>query len=115
MPELDLAINRLAADQEEIRARTSSIRSLREETFKTLSSLSNRAQCVAYHELKVARRWWSLPSGSPLPASNGATYTLLFAGLPGGTTGPDVRDAVFSVSYRPLLLLFNRRVCHCHR
>jgi hypothetical protein len=27
----------------------------------------------------------------------------LFAGLPGGATGPDVRDAVFAVSYRPLL------------
>ncbi len=71
--------------------------------LKPLSSLSNRAQRVAYHELEVARRWWSLPSGSSLPASNGATYTLLFAGLPGGAAGPDVRDAVFSVSYRPLL------------
>ncbi|HEY4387684.1 MAG TPA: DUF2851 family protein, partial [Ktedonobacteraceae bacterium] len=56
-----------------------------------------------HHELEVAQRWWSLPPGCPLPTNDGATYTLLFAGLPGGATGPDVRDAVFAVSYRPLL------------
>ena len=55
------------------------------------------------HEEEVARRWWSLPEGSALPASNGAVYTLVFAGVPGGASGPDVRDAVLKVTYRPLL------------
>jgi hypothetical protein len=67
-----------------------------------VNSRQKRSRFV-HHELEVAQRWWSLLSGSPLPASNGATYTLLFAGLPGGAAGPDVRDAVFAVSYRPLL------------
>jgi Protein of unknown function (DUF2851) len=60
-----------------------------------------RGECV--REEEVARRWWSLPKGSVLLASNGAAYTLLFAGMPGGASGPDVRDAVFSIAYRPLL------------
>jgi hypothetical protein len=48
-------------------------------------------------EDEVVRRWWSLPSGSLLPLSNGGTYRLLYAGHRGSTVGPDVRDAVFSV------------------
>jgi hypothetical protein len=56
-----------------------------------------------HHELEVVQRWWSLPVGCPLPADDGATYILLFAGFPGGAAGPDVRDAVFAVTYRPLL------------
>lgn len=49
-------------------------------------------------EEEVARRWWSLPLGTLLPADNGMIYQLLFAGRPGGAKGPDVRDVVL----RPL-------------
>lgn len=45
-------------------------------------------------EEAVARYWWSLPPRSLLPLSNGGAYQLLFAGRPGGSAGPDVRDAV---------------------
>lgn len=42
----------------------------------------------------IARRWWALPPGTLLPLSNGKSSRLLFAGRPGGSHGPDVRDAV---------------------
>ncbi|MBO0782225.1 MAG: DUF2851 family protein, partial [Ktedonobacteraceae bacterium] len=45
-------------------------------------------------EDEVARRWWSLSPGCILPLSDGSRYQLLFAGRPGGSCGPDVRDAV---------------------
>lgn len=47
------------------------------------------------HEDEVVRRWWALPAGCVLPLSNGDAYQLLFAGRPGSSAGPDVRDAVF--------------------
>lgn len=49
-------------------------------------------------EIEVARRWWHLPLNTPLPLDTGETYQLLFAGRPGGSKGPDIRDAVL----RPL-------------
>jgi hypothetical protein len=49
------------------------------------------------HEDEVVRRWWALPAGCVLPLSNGDAYQLLFAGRPGSSAGPDVRDAVFYV------------------
>jgi hypothetical protein len=48
-------------------------------------------------ETDLARRWWRLPLGSKLPLSDGSAYQLLFAGCPGGSAGPDVRDAVLAV------------------
>ncbi len=45
-------------------------------------------------EEDIARRWWALSPGACLPLSNGDNCRLLFAGRPGGTHGPDVRDAV---------------------
>lgn len=49
------------------------------------------------HEVEIARRWWKLPAGIHLPLSSGARYQLVFAGRPGGSLGPDARDAVFVV------------------
>ncbi|EFH87200.1 DUF2851 family protein [Ktedonobacter racemifer] len=49
-------------------------------------------------EIEVARRWWRLPLDTLLPLDTGETYQLLFAGRPGGSKGPDIRDAVL----RPL-------------
>lgn len=46
------------------------------------------------YEDDLAQRWESLPPGCLLPANDGNTYRLLFAGRPGGSAGPDVRDAV---------------------
>jgi len=49
------------------------------------------------YEDEVARRWWSLPLNSFLPLLDGGRYQLRFPGRPGGSAGPDVRDAIFSV------------------
>jgi hypothetical protein len=49
---------------------------------------------MAPHEDEVARRWWRLPVGCLLPLQDGTMLRLLFAGNPGGSAGPDVRDAV---------------------
>ncbi|GHO52868.1 DUF2851 family protein [Ktedonobacter robiniae] len=49
-------------------------------------------------EIEVARRWWHLPLDTLLPLDTGETYQLLFSGRPGGSKGPDIRDAVL----RPL-------------
>ena len=43
----------------------------------------------------MTRRWWALPAGVLLPLSDGERYRLLSPGRPGGSHGPDVRDAVF--------------------
>ncbi len=54
-----------------------------------------------FHELyeyDVAHRWWTFSPGDFLPLSNGDTCQLLFTGRPGGTNGPDVRDAVLLFS-----------------
>ncbi|HZR43580.1 MAG TPA: DUF2851 family protein [Ktedonobacteraceae bacterium] len=59
---------------------------------------------MTHYEQEVAQRWWAMPPGSLLPLSNGDSYQLLFAGRPGGASGPDVRDAVFcTVSPRQVL------------
>ncbi len=42
----------------------------------------------------VVQRWWSLSSGTHLPLIDGRVCQLIFAGRPGGSVGPDVRDAV---------------------
>ncbi len=54
------------------------------------------APSVPYED-EVARRWWSLPLNCLLPLADGGCYQLLFPGRPGGSTGPDVRDAVLSI------------------
>lgn len=59
--------------------------------------LCEDAHYMAPHEDEVARRWWQLPPGCLLPLQNGTMMRLLFAGHPGGSTGPDVRDAVLEV------------------
>ncbi len=51
---------------------------------------------VLYEE-EVVRRWWSLSLNCLLPLMDGSRYQLLFPGRPGGSTGPDVRDAVFYI------------------
>ena len=56
-----------------------------------LESASNSA----LHERDMTRRWWALPVGVLLPLSDGERYRLLSPGRPGGSHGPDVRDAVF--------------------
>jgi hypothetical protein len=52
------------------------------------------------YEREVAQRWFALPTGTPLPLSDGATCRLIFAGLPGSAAGPDVQDAVLQFSDR---------------
>ncbi len=74
---------------------------LSESTTKVyiLDSWSTRrvsAPRVPYED-EVARRWWSLPLNCFLPLLDGGHYQLLFPGRSGGSAGPDVRDAVFSV------------------
>lgn len=54
------------------------------------------APSVPYED-EVARRWWSLPLNCFLPLTDGSRYQLFFPGRPGGSAGPDVRDAVFSL------------------
>ena len=50
------------------------------------------------HEHDIALRWWSLRLKSLLPLSNGGQYRLLSAGRPGGSMGPDVRDATLCIA-----------------
>lgn len=49
-------------------------------------------------EYEVGRRWWTIPVGSNLPLVDGETVQLVFPGSPGGSYGPDVRDAVLCIS-----------------
>jgi hypothetical protein len=49
-------------------------------------------------EYEVARRWWTIPVGSLLPLVDGKMLQLVFPGSPGGSSGPDVRDAVLCTS-----------------
>ena len=64
------------------------------------------APSVPYED-EVARRWWSLPLNCFLPLTDGGRYQLLFPGRPGGSTGPDVRDAVLAIVDRQETV-FNR-------
>lgn len=49
---------------------------------------------ASFYEGDVAKRWWALSPGTLLPLNDGGSLLLLFAGRPGGSAGPDVRDAV---------------------
>jgi len=51
-------------------------------------------------EEDIARRWWALSPGTYLPLSNGESCQLLYPGRPGGSHGPDVRDAVLRFTSR---------------
>jgi hypothetical protein len=51
-------------------------------------------------EEDIARRWWALSPGTCLPLSNGENCQLLYPGRPGGSHGPDVRDAVLRFTSR---------------
>jgi hypothetical protein len=48
------------------------------------------------YEEDIARRWWDLPLNVTLPLTNGESYQLIYAGRQGGSTGPDIRDAIVS-------------------
>lgn len=48
------------------------------------------------YERDMARRWYALAPYTRLPLSDGGFCTLLFAGLPGGSAGPDVQDAILA-------------------
>ena len=52
-------------------------------------------------EDEVVRRWWALPIDASLPLDSGACYRLLFAGVPGSASGPDVHDVVFAIDESP--------------
>ena len=60
--------------------------------FERGTSRSSKHQ----YEEEVARRWWALPLNVDLPLSNGESCQLLYAGRPGGSPGPDIRDAILS-------------------
>jgi len=51
------------------------------------------------NENEIACRWWALLPGSILPLSDGGSVQIVFAGYPGGSAGPDVRDAVLWLAY----------------
>jgi Protein of unknown function (DUF2851) len=51
-------------------------------------------------EEDIARRWWAVSPGTCLPLSNGESCQLLYPGRPGGSHGPDVRDAVLRFTSR---------------
>jgi hypothetical protein len=55
---------------------------------------------VHRYEEEIARRWRALPLNMYLPLSNGESCQLLHAGRPGGSLGPDVRDAVLYFTSR---------------
>jgi hypothetical protein len=48
------------------------------------------------YEEDIARRWWTLPLNVNLPLTNGESCQLIYAGRPGGSPGPDIRDAILS-------------------
>lgn len=45
-------------------------------------------------ETDIARKWWQLPASTLLPLEDGSRCLVLYTGQPGGSAGPDVRDAV---------------------
>ncbi len=53
------------------------------------------------YEEEIARRWWALPPNANLPLCNGESCRLIYAGRPGGSPGPDIRDAVLSFTSCP--------------
>lgn len=46
------------------------------------------------YESDIAQRWWTLSRNVCLPLTGGSACQLRFPGRPGGSMGPDVRDAV---------------------
>jgi len=56
---------------------------------------------VHRYEEEIARRWRALPPNMYLPLSNGESCQLLHTGRPGGSLGPDIRDAVLHFTSRP--------------
>ncbi len=54
------------------------------------------------YESDLARRWWSLPSGTTLPLHDGSYGRLVFCGRPGSSAGPDVHDAILLLPVQPI-------------
>ena len=48
------------------------------------------------YEEDIARRWWALPLNIILPLTNGERCQLIYAGRPGSSYGPDIRDVILS-------------------
>ena len=48
------------------------------------------------YEEDIARRWWALPLNINLPLTSGEKCQLIYAGRPGGSHGPDIRDVILS-------------------
>ena len=48
------------------------------------------------YEEDLARRWWGLPLNISLPLTSGEKCQLIYAGRPGGSPGPDIRDVILS-------------------
>ena len=48
------------------------------------------------YEEDIARRWWALPLNISLPFTKGERCQLIYAGRPGGSYGPDIRDVILS-------------------
>jgi hypothetical protein len=48
------------------------------------------------YEEDIVRRWWALPLNVNLPLTNGESCQLIYAGRPGVSPGPDIRDAILS-------------------
>ena len=62
---------------------------------------NDQARSTVYrYEEEITRRWWALPPDMYLPLSNGESCQLLYAGRPGGSLGPDVRDAILRFTSR---------------
>jgi hypothetical protein len=58
-------------------------------------------RCIVHrYEEEIAHRWWALPLNAYLPLTNGESCQLLYHGRPGGSLGPDVRDAVLRFVHR---------------
>lgn len=54
---------------------------------------------IRNQECEVARRWWALPRNIWLPLLPDGYCQVCFTGRPGGSAGPDVRDAVLRFVY----------------
>jgi len=53
---------------------------------------------MSLRKVYIARRWWALPLNCNLPLTNGEKCQLIYAGRPGGSPGPDIRDAILNFS-----------------
>jgi hypothetical protein len=70
---------------------------------KNARYLREASPSTPLYESDIAHRWWTLSRDILLPLSDGTTCQLRFPGRPGGSMGPDVRDAVlfFAHSGKP--------------